>query len=115
MSDHSELAYQDMLDDDEKGSPPQFPENDLWPTTTRGLPLKARFLQLTCGSDDNEDEQYYHVIDHWTTEVDEYLSINHPPHNLERRFRIGNNNFIFSIVNTRRVVKGVGQRRSNCE
>lgn len=63
----SERAYQDLLDDHEKGAP-RFPENDLWPLSTGGLPLRERFLQLLCES--NEVEQYYNVMDHWTSRGD---------------------------------------------
>lgn len=61
---YSEVDYQAMLDDSDD-TPPQFAENDIWPTTTHGLPLKEQFLQLLCGSEASESEQYYHVMDNW--------------------------------------------------
>lgn len=65
LSDYQSVPdYQQQLMRD--GAPPQFDENDQWPVTSRGYPLKERYLQLLCGSEHSEFEQYYNVIDHWT-------------------------------------------------
>lgn len=60
----SEVDYQERLDDDTVT--PRFPENDQWPKTSGGLPLKERFLQLLCGAEDSEFQQYGHAIDRWS-------------------------------------------------
>lgn len=62
----SEQSYQDLLDDQEKDAP-RFPENTLWTRGTGCLPLKERFLQVMCGSDASEVEQYHNVMDHWNS------------------------------------------------
>lgn len=59
----SVLDYQDLLMGE--GSL-HFEENDQWPVISSGYPLKERYLQLLCGSEHSESEQYYNVIDHWT-------------------------------------------------
>lgn len=63
----SVLDYQDLLMGDEnQGGSLSFEENDQWPVTSSGYPLKERYLQLLCGGQHSESEQYYNVIDHWT-------------------------------------------------
>lgn len=66
--DMAELDYAAEFDDQDR-LPPRFAENDLWPVSSRsaGLPLKERFLQLLCGAEDSETEQYYTAIDLWTS------------------------------------------------
>lgn len=60
--DYQELVMQDAYQD----GPLHFEENNQWPVTSSGYPLKERYLQLLCGSEDSECEQYHNVIDHWT-------------------------------------------------
>lgn len=64
--DISEVDYQDLFDDDNKDIP-LFSENNKWPTTPGGLPLKKRYLQLLPGSDESESDQYFQVIKHWAS------------------------------------------------
>lgn len=58
------IDYQELVMRDE--GPLHFEENDQWPMTSSGYPLKERYLQLLCGSEHSESEQYQNVIDHWT-------------------------------------------------
>lgn len=62
---YSEIDHDTMLDNDV--TPPKFPENEDWPTITRGLPLTERFLQLLSASEDKKCDYYHRVMDHWTS------------------------------------------------
>lgn len=44
---------------------PLFEENDLWTSSSAGLPLKERFVQLLEGARDSEGQQYCRVIERW--------------------------------------------------
>lgn len=63
----SALDYQDLfVKEGDLEDSLRFEEHDQWPVTSSGYPLKERYLQLLCGSEHSESEQYQNVIDHWS-------------------------------------------------
>lgn len=63
----SALDYQDLfVGEAGREDSLHFEENDQWPVRSSGYPLKERYLQLLCGSEHSESEQYQNVIDHWS-------------------------------------------------
>lgn len=74
--DGSILDHDAVLQVDDDLDKFQYAENDQWPVISTGYPLKERYLQLLCGSEDNESEQYYNVIDHWAPSDKGSLDVN---------------------------------------
>lgn len=68
------LDYQNLLPAEDNDAM-EFMENEEWPVVSSRFPLKERYLQLLCGSEDSETEQYYNVIDHWAPDDDGSLDV----------------------------------------
>lgn len=88
LPDTSDLFYQDLVSND---GMPLFPENDddgqVLPGSL-GLPLKERFLELLCGSQDSQHQQYTRVMDSWAATVQDMLMPHAPRQQLSHKLEV---------------------------